>query len=437
MQQMRLLISKHILRCDIDVVVIKILIELHLYLDQKDLDRLCRKALASKNPLLQSLMGDYLSLLGEGGRLKKYFLHLTNFEELDLKSGPKTRLPIIANRRSKHTAERWMKKHDFCHYQFTERGVYYRGMDLIPGDMVLSSVNLDGNGVYTSLIEPKGYAYHFGMFAIIEENGKQYPVIVETYELGARIVPLSQFFSVNFNCYFEVYRAKALPDDFYNKINILAKEIPSKILGYNFDTEDPDHSYLACTSVATYLFQSAGVKTIPSKSNYSLKGNIISNLDLLELVTGPFLSPWDFIASDRTTCVGLFDNNYFTLNIARELCEQRLSHIFKNGTLHLSDMPIMYLLNGWGVRCIQENKLLGKVISRVVGFTHLNLPRASYKILASIEVFDHLMARCVRKLHKKINHTNVIESYQGTKNLSENRSDEITKAMRGFYKIVR
>ncbi len=434
-QQMRTLLEGHLVTLPISVDTIKIFSELKLKLSLKTLHYICTSVISNPSTELMELTGNLLANLGEGRLLEQYFSSLQNIEDLKKMAGPQKLLPMMANRRSRATTEKWMKMEEFSNYQFIDNGVIYRGMELHTGDMILSNVNLDGNGVFTTLIEPKGYAYHFGIIAILENDGRKYPVVVETYEIGVRIVPLSQFVSKNFNCYFEVYRLNKIPSNFYDSINKLSEELPAKVKGYNFDTEDPDFTYLACTSVATCLFQNAGIDPIPSKTHYSKKGNILKNLDTIELITGPFLSPWDFISSSKTHCVGLFDNGYFSLNVARELCELYMFGLFEKGTLEIKKMPFLYFVNCFGVKRIQENKLLGKLLSRIVGFTHSNLPRASYKILASIEIFEHTMVKCVRRLHRNLESRDLANRYQSLNQIKDELKADIEKAMRPFIKL--
>ena len=69
----------------------------------------------------------------------------------------------------------------------------YRGVEFTPGDVLLANVNLDGNGVYTTLSDPKSFSSHSAFFAVLKHDGRRFPVVVETYEKGLRPVPLSVF----------------------------------------------------------------------------------------------------------------------------------------------------------------------------------------------------------------------------------------------------
>lgn len=433
LQKMRRVVLNALIKMPIDSFSISAIKELRINLSSEEKELLLKQF----NSQLEGPFIDLFTQLGAHQELTHHFSHRHDMASLLKMAGPKKILPMVANRRSRATTKKWMRDHQFSDYQFSEDGVLFKGMELRPGDMILSSVNLDGNGIYTTLVEPKGYAYHFGIFAIVEYAGKRFPIVLETYEIGVRLVPLHQFFSKSFNCYFEAYRLNQVPPQFYTKINQLAMDLPDKVKGYNFDTEDPDHTYLACTSVATYLFKQLELEPIATQSHYSSDTQILKNLDEIELKTGPFLSPWDFIASDRTHCVGFWDNDYFLLNICRELCEKYTENLFKTKQLSLSRAPLLYYFNSFGVKQIQKNTLLGRAIGGIVGFNINNLPNASYKVLAMIEIFEHTMEKCVRKLYQTLKSSDYLNDYKDIRQYAEMKHREVEQSMGPFRRIFK
>ncbi len=437
MQKMRQLIKNHLLARPLTTHSIRALRAIHLKLDESALNQLLERSQLSDDQEFKYQLSSLLAEQGMTKILQKYLAHYRQLNERIKEAGPQDFLKMKANRRSRTTEKEWLKKSDFCFYRFTQDGVFYKGMELRPGDMVLSSVNLDGNGIYTTLVEPKGYAYHFGIFAIIEHHGRRYPVVVETYEIGVRLVPLHQFFCAYFNCYFEIFRLNDVPATFYAGVNHHAQELPKTVKGYNFDTEDPDHTYLACTSVATYLFKQLGLDPIATQSHYSSHPQVLNNLAAIELKTGPFLSPWDFIASPRTHCVGVWDNDQFLLNICRELCERRVDQIFKSHQLALSPAPLLYYFNSFGVQQIQKNTMLGIAIGKIVGFNKDNLPAASHKVLAIIEIFEHTMERCVRKLYRQLQSTNYLQEFQSMDQYQKMKEVEAVSATLSFRRLFK
>lgn len=433
MQKMRALGAAKLLRAPLTFETLRGLRALRLKLPENKLQSLS----ASMSIDLKSEFKQLLAIQGQAKILKKVFSAEDDLNKYLHHAGPQTIFKMVANRRSRVKAKDWLDKEEFSRYQFTDDGVIYRGMELYPGDMVLSSVNLDGNGVYTTLVEPKGYAYHYGIIAIVEHHQRRFPIVLETYEHGVRLVPLHQFFSAKFNCYFEIFRLLHPPAHYFAEINRLALEIPKKVKGYNFDTEDPDHSYLACTSVATYLFKELGLTPISTKSHYSSHPQVLKNLAEIELKTGPFLSPWDFIASPRTVCVGVWDNNFFLLNICRELCEREMDYIFKNRHFTLSPAPLLYYFNSFGVKQIQRDTILGKIIGKAVGFNKDNLPCASHKVLGMIEIYEHTMEKAVQRLYRQLRPSDFLHEYQSITQYQELKRDQINLACKNFGKLFK
>jgi len=317
-------------------------------------------------------------------------------------AGPQTRLKIIANAPSRHSTAVWSAMDDLTRHEFKGEGVVYRGTQLLPGDIFICNVNRDGNGMFTFLAEPRSYAYHLGVFAIIDIDGKKFPVVMEAYKLGVRPVPLCVFLSPRFNSYAELYRLKEKSDGFHDKINLAAAQAEKAVKGYNFDTEDPDRSYLACTTLAHYFFEHAGVKPVSTKSRYSRDPGIQKNLKITNINYDAFLGLTDFVIDARLKYLGAFDNAHLDRNIARELCERHFFDLLSKHELRFSKMPFFVTLGRVGIPLIRRGGWLGRLAGKSTGFTPENLPRGPTKIMAAIEVYEHMIALAARRLAPQI-----------------------------------
>lgn len=315
-------------------------------------------------------------------------------------AGPSRELSLIANAPSKFTFDKWSQDEEFTKYRFIsingKSGVRYRGVDLLPGDVLLCNVNRNGNGVYTFLCEPRSYAYHLGVFAIIDHETGPLPAIIEAYKLGVRAIPLSSFFTPKFNSYVEICRLKNQPTDFGTKINAYAAIIENEVRGYNFDTEDPDRRYLACTTVASLMFEKAGVAPISTKSGYTQNQKVQRSLRNVDFVLPAFLSLSDFLVDERMEVVGVIDNGHFDLSLARELCERHFVKSLQRMEMSVSKLPPMVAISRFAIRAIRSGSLLGRIIGFFAGFTPSNLPKGPEKVLAVIEFYEHQLKAAVK-----------------------------------------
>ncbi|OFZ56351.1 MAG: hypothetical protein A2428_06620 [Bdellovibrionales bacterium RIFOXYC1_FULL_54_43] len=342
---------------------------------------------------LRASAGRYFATVGE-----HEFLRKTKLTDQDLVrlAGPATKLPIFANLVSRCTVEKWSKDPEFASYQRDGEGVLFRGIRFLPGDVLICTVNRDGNGIYTALCTPRAYGYHIGIFSMMQREGRELPVVIETYRTGVRAIPLSTFLSTNCISYAEVCRLREIPTGFYAAINRLANTVPGTVKGYNFDTEDPDRSYMACTTVGSQMFESAGAPAILARSKYLGEPRIQRNLAVFDFVLPAFLSPTDFLTDKRMRMVGAVDNHHFDRNIAREIAERHFVKIFRNFELELAKLPVMFALNRWAIRQMRQGTLIGKLIAATHGFTQTNIPKGPEKVLAIIELYEHMLEAAVK-----------------------------------------
>ena len=324
------------------------------------------------------------------------------YREFASLAGPKSRLSFRATKENtRWPYEKWSKNTDFCQYQYCEDGVYYRGYFFRPGDVVLTNVNLDGNGPFTALSEPRNYATHCGFIAILQEKLGKFPVVVETYERGVRAIPLSLFISPNFNSYAEVYRLKGITASQTEKINQAAPQVIREVWGYNFDTLDTDRRYLSCTTVGSVLFEAAGIEAIRAASVFS-DAQIAQNCDTLGFYCRHYLSPIDYMRDERMEFVAAIDNNHFEKSVVREISDRCFKQLFSTKKVQLNRFPISFKLTVWGIEQIRKQTILGRIFGGVKRFNPRNLPKGEANLLAVIELLYSKLGRAERVIYKKL-----------------------------------
>ncbi len=342
------------------------------------------------------------ALLGDRTLFAQVLAHqgqrLPDVREHHALAGPDTDLKIQVNRSSAWPFSKWRQLEKFSEYAFEGDGVRYRGWHLRPGDVILANVNLDGNAVYTSLSEPKGYCPHSAVFAILEADGRRYPAVIETYEKGARAVPLNVFLNARYLAYGEIYRYQRLTDAQRQELTRAAHELIASAKGYNFYTCDTDTRYVSCTSLVQVLYQAVGAPPVETVSTIGHPG-IRENLSRLGYeVFDPFFAPVDFLLNPNFRCVGWIDNNQFPRLVARELVEHGFRRQFERGGLNTRRAPLMHHINHFGIRHMRRRTPLGRVISKVMGFDHISLPSGPDPMLAIVTPAEAQLGTAVRKL---------------------------------------
>ncbi len=356
---------------------------LNIHLDDRQRKRAGR---ILENP---SLLGAVLANQG---------MRLPGAPEHHALAGPDMDLKIKVNRASAWPFSKWQQISAFSEYAFEGDIVRYRGLELQPGDILLANVNLDGNSVYTSLSEPKGYCPHAAVFAMLRAGGKRFPAVVETYEKGLRAVPLNVFLNARYVAYAEVYRHRDIKPEHAEEVSAAAHDAIAQARGYNFYTCDPDPLYVSCTSLAQVVYQRIGLPPIPALSRIGHPG-IRENLARLGYHEyEPFFAPVDFLLNPDFSCVGWVDNNQFPRLLSRELVEVGFRRLFERGQLETRRMPLMHHVNHWGIRHMRRRSALGRLISMVMGFDHLSLPRGPDPMLAIIAPVEADLGRHVRRL---------------------------------------
>ena len=363
------------------------LLALQVLLDADDLRRLER--------LLPSAEHRGRVLAQQGARL-------SDAGDVHVLAGPDLDLKIEVNRDSPWSFERWSERGEFSEYCFEGDGVRYRGLLLRPGDLILPNVNLDGNFIYSALSDPKGFCPHSAVFVILEAHGLRFPAVIETYEKGLRAVPLCVFLNARYISYAEIYRHRDIDDVTAAQASHAAYAAAADARGYNFDTTDEDRTYVCCTSVALHLYRDLGLPVFESFGairDPGVRANM-ARLDYPHL--DAFFTPIDFVLSELFEFVGWIDNGQPARLVARECVEKRFRHCFAKGEIQRRRLPIMVRINHFGIRQMRAQTLIGRVVSLVMGFDHVTLPKGPDRILAIVEPLEAELGAAVRKLLPQI-----------------------------------
>ena len=317
-------------------------------------------------------------------------------QELSGKAGPGVDLKITANRSSAWPFEKWQKIKAFSEYQFEGDGVSYRGVFFRPGDIILSNANLDGNGLYTALADPRSFCSHSAVVAFLTADNHRFPALIETFEKGVRAVPLNVFLGPRFSSYNEIYRHKSLGADNLERLNQAALDAIRNVKGYNFDTEDPDRGYMSCSSVGRFLLQDAGLDKIETKSQIQ-HPQIQKNLGELGYTFFRFFAPVDYLLDQKLSFVGWVDNNQFDKLLARELVESHFRTLFSQNEISVGKFPFRSRINFWGIDQMRRRTPLGKLISLLEGFDHINLPKGPDRLLSVITLAEAQIGSAIKK----------------------------------------
>ena len=313
-------------------------------------------------------------------------------------AGPGIDRDIPVNRDSAWPFSRWKNDARFTEYEFRGESVWYRGLRLLPGDVILANVNLDGNGVYTALWDPKSYCSHAAVFAVLQDAGQRFPAAIETYEKGVRAVPLNIFMGPRYVAYAEIYRHTQASARHFKSFGQAALTAIDRTKGFNFYPEDEDRSYVSCTALSRFLHVDAGLGRIRPMSSLADEG-IRENLARLGFTEfSPFLTPVDYLLNEDFQRVGWIDNNQLDKLVARELVEGRFRELMSSRQLNTRRLPFTYHFNLWGIGQMRRRSTLGALISAAVGFDHLSLPKGPDQIIALVKPLEAQLGKAIAEI---------------------------------------
>lgn len=334
-----------------------------------------------------------------------------------------SRVPIYHTKPSQWPYSRWSNFHQFSRYsgyEYTAEGVRFRGIEFKPGDVILSKLNSDSDGVYISFFENLGKFSHAAVFTILKKNGTQFPAVIEIHELGVRAVPLARFMHPDFTSYVEVFRAKDIPHFRLIEINARVLDAISTSHGYDFYADFSESDYLSCTELVLLVLGLNPEELDLRPSFLDLSGfDNFAALDMSALFTKPILTPDNFAASENFVLQGSIDNQRGLEQLARDLVRLQFRKFFWEQRLSIDNLPILYDINHFGVGSIKaQTFMIGRISLWFSGFTADTFPNGPAKLLASVEIFEREIARAARRL---INDSSFMEmlSQQSTRSVEE------------------
>ena len=311
-------------------------------------------------------------------------------------AGPARVLPVQANSRSRWPFSRWCDDPQFSEYLFENNKVLYRGIEFMPGDVLLTNTNRDGNGIYIINGIPAGHFPHSGFYALLSHQGRQIPCVMETYEFGVRAVPLNTFLHPRFSSYVEVHRHRDISAEHDAAINACARFLMENTKGYNFDTEDPNRDYVSCTTIGQFMFQDAGLKPITRRSRSDPE--IAKNLAKVGYNSERMLYPIDYARDPIMRCVGWVDNHHGNRLLARWFVERELSRQLATRDLDTGAVPLHSKLNRWAIRQVRAQTMLAKPLEAITGFDQYSLPKGPDALLAIITVLEKALGKKIGAL---------------------------------------
>jgi hypothetical protein len=324
-------------------------------------------------------------------------------DELDALAGPSRKIDIEPSAPSKWPLQRWAKKEVFGEYAFTERGVNYRGLELQSGDVFLLHMHEHSDGMYTSYADPAQLFPHFGLFVVLELDGKRLPAVLEIHRMGLRAIPLSAYLQPSYSDYVEVYRLddEAKPEGFEARLSVAAIVAATEPHAYGLDPAqslDSDRHYLTCGQVGSMLFERSGVD--PWRASSAPTSGAASNLAKLDLELGPYLTPTDYVyhpsePDNALHFVGLVDNGATTSMLARHLIITKVGEWMGTRSLDPELLGRDYKLKHWAMQHWEARDRLGLALVKLFGFTPDNFPGGPAKLMAAIDSLEHGVVNAV------------------------------------------
>ena len=180
--------------------------------------------------------------------------------------------PMRASTSKRFDPKAWLKDPQYGEYQFIDGDpdrVYYRGLELRSGDIVLTQTTHSGDGVLDGFTEQTAYIPHAMLFVVhrvVGENGQiEYrPSIDEMSAEGIRSLPLSTVTNPGFSAYTEWLRPHHLPENFGEKLSANIGKWKSIDFAFDFLARPPPpHGDFSTRVCATYELSCASFTTLP------------------------------------------------------------------------------------------------------------------------------------------------------------------------------
>ncbi|MGZ3661145.1 MAG: YiiX/YebB-like N1pC/P60 family cysteine hydrolase [Bdellovibrionota bacterium] len=299
------------------------------------------------------------------------------------------------------TFSEWSKRPEFgaAAYKFSGDGVLFRGQQLEPGDVLLTNLNSDSDGVYNTLVEGRTSFSHVAVFVML--NG--IPAVVEIHDEGVRAVPLKFFLSDRFSTYVEVFRYRDITPQVRSRLSRAALDMIHENHGFDFFIDESQTTYLTCTLTSADLFRRSGLEPIRGETVYSQKN--LPNLRILGVERTSkhkLLIPDDFTRSPRLQLIGVIDNDRFDRVVARALVRDRVQDLWQTQVLDETRFPFDYHIYRIAVDSIQNHSWVSPVLLKFLGFRSDNFPSGPPVFLSLTKPALERMEAASREVNKKL-----------------------------------
>ena len=331
--------------------------------------------------------------------------------------GPGKRIRIPPSYKSAWPFERWSKHEEFSLYARGPEGVVYRGIEFVPGDILIVNLQNPSEGLFTVVLEGRNYSPHMAIFVEVETEIGSFPAVYEIHQVGVRLVPLHIFLSDLVSSYVEVFRHKDAPSDWKDRLNTASLDILSNEQGFNLFADDEhrdgDH-YLTCVTAVQHLVESSGVLPSYPAPNDVSPGTLV-NMKPLGFEATEYHSPTDFLTWDQLALIGIIDNGGYTDDIARQLVNELLSERMDELPLRLDGGA--YRIFRWASGLVlRQVPVAAPLLRATFGYSKENFPMGTKELLAFMELVQMDINKPVGNLKPVLNE--LLSEYTSTSSFS-------------------
>ena len=319
-----------------------------------------------------------------------------------LATGPSRILTVPPLDPSRWTFDRWsmLKGQDW----YDERcgAVHFRGLDLLPGDVIMMDAASPMAAPLGSMLTPHLPASHLGVFFLAPtEDGRLIPAVMEITARGLRSVPLNTYLSPQFSTYVEIFRHRAMTDTARARLPEAFRSISARRYTYDL-TGSGATDHVVCTDLANMVFAAVGLPTVAPGSY--LRPGITGTMEPLEAIpVEPVLAPTDYMRSPLMAHVGVLDNNRLSRDLSYELVSHALTPTWRHKRLNLSALPPKFEQRRRNMAIALKDNLLGRLLLRLSGFgPEERLPKVTAPQLAFLATMTGAMARAADGLEPLI-----------------------------------
>lgn len=312
-------------------------------------------------------------------------------------SGPDTDIKIYPEKKSKFKFDRWKHLRVYKNNKFEEDEFFYKNCNLKTGDILCCDTNVVAGGMYSYAIFVDTVYIHAAIFVMIDNI----PSIVEIHEKGVRAVPVSRFFSKDFNLNIDIYRCtENLSIVQKNKIKLIAYELVIRDNGFDFENNNLNHDYFSCCSLIEYIYTSVGIQIDLPSYSYSKYG--VQAMAEMGVLVNRVVLPTSILESDKFKLVGYWDNDEFSKGLLNHYTCSLFSSLFSTRELKFSRMGSfnVFLLSIGNY--IDNTSFVRRLLIILFGFNSRNFPKASFKLI----IFSLILDRKLKNISKSLTYNN-------------------------------